>query len=92
MRRGGRHIVPKLMNVRFELSFHSKQLRWHVKTVQDCKFLVTERTQDALSGKEIQKKKLKRAGESPDASGIHYTKSTGNVLRDQMLPTKSFSF
>lgn len=58
-----------------DVSFATKELRQHVKVAEDCEFLATKRTHDVLSKKSLQKDKLRKASESPDASAVLYKKT-----------------
>lgn len=66
----GRHEVETLADVMFGVSFDANGLRRHVKSVEDCDCVATERSHDELSSEDFQKEKLRRAGECLDASPV----------------------
>lgn len=54
------------------LSFDANRFRRHMEKVEDCKLLVAEKTDDALSRRGFQNEELRRAGEGPKANGVLY--------------------
>lgn len=84
-RRGGGLEFQKLTGVVLDVSFDAKKLRSHVKTVQDYECLAAEKTHHTLSREGFQKKKLRKACESPDAHAFLYKKNTLDVLPQQTL-------
>lgn len=69
-RRSERNDVQKLMDVVFGVSSDEKERCRHVKRVEDCERLFTERAHDALSAEGLQVGKLRRAGKGPNASAV----------------------
>lgn len=81
-----------MLNVMFDVFFFGKELCRNVRVPDDCEGLAAERTHDAFSREVIHKKKLRRAGESPEAGAVFHEKRILNVLWEQMLPALSDSF
>lgn len=73
------------MDVLFEVSFNEKDLCRRVKRIEDRERLFIERIHDALSRKELQEVKLKRAGEHLDANAVLCRKIILNVLRKRIF-------
>lgn len=91
-KRNGRREVQNLMAVMFDVSADAKELRRHVRRVEDGHRLGTERSRNALNGEKIQKETMKRAGGGPDCSALLYEKSILTVLEEPVLSLPSHSF
>lgn len=75
-----------------DVSFHAKELRPHVKRIEDGERLATEKTHHVMSRKGFQKEKLRRAGEGFDSSAFRYKKFILYALREQMFLTNCDPF
>lgn len=71
----GRHRVRKLISVAFKTSLETKELRRHMKRVEDCKPVATEGIHDALKREILRNEKLRRAGKNPHLSAVFYKKN-----------------
>lgn len=73
------------MDIVFDVSFDAKATCWHVKKVEDCKRLATDKSHDALIVKGLRKQELRRAGESLNSSALLYKKNIRIVLQKKMV-------
>lgn len=80
------------MDVVFKGFFDAKELSLLVKSVDDCKDLVTERTQNPLNREALQRVTLGRAGEGPNACTHLYRKNIMKDLSEQLLSAASELF